>query len=167
MPTPKDEISKIIDGIITHEGGFVNDRSDKGGPTIFGISQNANPSAWKNGPPTEEEAREIYEQKYVKGPGFDKIPDTYSRLRYQLVDFGVLSGPRLAIEKLQAILGVVVDGVLGVNTLAAVLEQDPKVINNKLVAERARMIGRIVSKNPAQAKFLAGWLNRTLDFISH
>lgn len=164
-----DSIDDIISAVIEDEGGSksTNDPLDRGKRTQFGISEASNPQVWLDNKVTEEEARAIYEQKYVRGPGFDKIPDSHSRLRYQLVDFGVLSGPRLAIEKLQAILGVVVDGVFGVKTLAAILQEDPKVINNKLVAERARMIGRIVSKNPAQAKFLAGWLNRTLDFLSH
>lgn len=166
---PEHTITDVIDNVLESEGGSkaTNDPKDKGGRTQYGIAETSNPIAWIDGKVTEEEAREIYEQKYVRGPGFDKLPDTYSRLRYQLVDFGVLSGPQLATEKLQAILGVKVDGQFGPKTLAAVLEQDPKVINNKLVAERARMIGRIVSKNPSQAKFIAGWLNRVTDFLSY
>mgnify|MGYP001569563028 CR=1 FL=1 len=164
-----DSIDDIISAVIEDEGGskVTNDPKDKGGKTQYGISEASNPHTWVDGKVTEAEAREIYEQKYVRGPGFDKIPDSHSKLRYQLVDFGVLSGPMLAIEKLQAILGVKVDGVLGVNTFAAVLQEDPKVINNKLMVERAKMVGRIVSKNPVQAKFISGWLNRILDFISY
>ena len=164
-----DTIHDIISAVIEDEGGskVTNDPKDKGGKTQFGISEVSNPQAWLDNKVTEAEAREIYKQKYVRGPGFDKIPDTHSKLRYQLVDFGVLSGPMLAIEKLQAIVGEPVDGVFGVKTLAKVLEQDPKVVNNKLMVERARMIGRIVSKNPTQAKFVSGWINRLTDFISY
>ena len=164
-----DTIHDMISKVIESEGGskVTNDLTDSGGRTQYGISEASNPQAWLDGSVSEAEARTIYEQKYVKGPGFDKLPDTFAKLRYQLVDFGVLSGPMLATQKLQAILGVDVDGKFGPKTLAAVLEQDPKVINNKLMVERARMIARIVSKNPTQAKFISGWINRTLDFISH
>ena len=152
----------IISAIITREGGFVNDAADRGGPTIHGISKNANPDAWKNGPPTEEEAREIYMQRYVKGPGFDKITD--HRLRHLLVDFSTTSGPSPAIQCLQRTLGLTVDGILGPKNLAAANGHNPVVLTNKLVAERIRLIAKIVSNNPSQSRFVLGWINRCLEF---
>src|ERR1700676_4744041 len=143
--------TEIIKGIIAREGGYVNNPTDKGGPTAYGISKTSNPDAWKNGPPTEAEARAIYLQRYVVGPGFDEIGDI--QLRTQLVDFGVNSGPAVAIKHLQAVVGTTVDGVLGPETVAAITAAT----NNLLVAARVKMIGQIVTHTPSQLTFLNGW----------
>jgi lysozyme family protein len=158
-----DTIDKEINDILQREGGFVNNPDDKGGPTAFGISKKANPDAWVNGPPTIDQAREIYKRKYVFGPGFDKITD--EKLQAQLVDYGVNSGPMIAIQKLQQIVGVKVDGVLGPKTLAAVAMFQPRDVSNHLAVLRVKMIGNIVSRNPSQLKFLNGWISRACEFI--
>lgn len=154
---------QIINDIVTREGGYVDDPTDRGGPTAYGISKVSNPEAWVSGPPTEQAAKAIYLKKYVQGPGFDKVAD--SRLQAQLVDFGVNSGPAVAVSKLQTILGIGVDGVLGPGTLQSLSRANPVSVNNQLVVARVRMIGQLVSKNPAQAKFAAGWLNRAVEFL--
>ena len=161
MPT----INDIVSDVIKREGGAkaTNDPADGGGRTQYGISEKSNPEAWADGRVTEEEARAIYEKKYVIYPGFDKVQD--DRLRAHLVDFGVNSGPQVAVSKLQEILGVVVDGVLGVRTLDALNARRADDLNNRLVASRVRMIGRIVSKVPSQLKWLNGWLDRSLSFM--
>lgn len=137
---------------------------DKGGRTQFGISERANPEAWADNKVTEEEAREIYERKYVRTPKFDLIPD--DALRAQLVDFGVNSGPMVAIMKLQQIVGADVDGVIGPDTLKRLAVQDPVRVGQLLVAERIRLIGRVVMRDPkTQLQNLVGWLNRALEFL--
>ncbi len=153
----------VIGDIIKREGPPSNDPVDHGGPTAYGISQAANPDAWKNGPPTEAQARAIYESKYIKWPHFDQVTDPH--LQAQLIDFGVNSGPGIAIQKLQAILGVGVDGVLGPQTLTALAAADPKVINNKLVVARVLMICKIVQKNPSPVKFILGGCDKALSFL--
>lgn len=152
----------LIDEIIQREGGSkaTDDKSDKGGRTQYGISERANPEAWKDGKVDYEEARKIYYRKYLKP--FEGLED-YLFYR-QLVDFGVTSGPRLAIQKLQEILGVEVDGIIGPNTIKKVSEF-PGNLGNQLVASRIRMIGRLVQRDPSQLKFLSGWLNRALEFL--
>lgn len=156
-------VDTIITNIINTEGGYVDNPADKGGPTAFGISEKSNPDAWKNGPPSEAQARQIYMQKYVIGPGFDKITD--KQLQAQLVDFGVNSGPAIAIMKLQTILGTNVDGVLGPSTLQALSRIHPEEANNLLMAARIKMICRIVQKTPSQVQFLEGWIDRALQFL--
>lgn len=156
-------IESIINDVILREGAASNDPADHGGRTQYGISEKANPQAWADGKVTEAEARAIYEQKYVKGPGFDKIHDL--NLRAQLVDFGVNSGPQLAIMKLQECVGADVDGALGPQTLQLLDGIYAPDINNRLVSARIKMIGKIVTKNPSQLKWLNGWLNRALEFL--
>ncbi len=167
MATTTDD---IIDRIIFSEtggdpnGGYTNDPEDAGGRTIWGISERANPDLWVNGPPTRAQAVERYIQRYVKAPRFDKVLDPH--LQAQLVDFGVTSGPKVAIQKLQLALGAKVDGILGPETLSKVNNHPNQAhINNILVAERIKMLGRLVQKRPSDLKFLSGWLNRSLDFL--
>ena len=152
-----------LDRLEKREGGFSDDPADTGGRTYKGISERWNADLWKDGPPTDAQVRERYEQRYVKGPGFDKVSDL--RLREQLIDFGVNSGPGVAIQKLQAVLRVTVDGALGPKTLGALAQSDSRKINNLLVAARIMMLCRIVQKNPSQNRFIAGWADRALQFL--
>lgn len=158
---------KIIDAILEHEGGATetNSPKDKGGRTKYGISEKSNPSAWADGTVTEAEAREIYEQKYIKGPGFDRIPESHPRTKELLVDWGVISGPELAKQELQGVLGVVKDGQLGPKTLQALLGIDDRSLANLIAAARIRMMGRIVKRDPSQLRWLNGWLNRALEWV--
>jgi lysozyme family protein len=159
------EINGIITDIIKAEGGATatNRPNDRGGRTQYGISEKSNPQAWLDGRVTEPEAREIYEKKYVKAPGFDKIADP--KLQAQLVDFGVTSGPQLAIQKLQGCVGAAIDGILGPETLAKVNAAEPVRLNNQLALERVKMIGRLVHRDPRQSENLNGWLTRALGFF--
>lgn len=158
-----------IDDDITHEiqleGGntLTDNPADAGGRTIYGISEKANPDLWRNGPPSEAQARQRYLDRYVVQPGFNHIADRH--LQAQLVDFGVTASPVVAIQKLQTAIGVTPDGVLGPQTLAAVIAADARVLNNKLAVARALMICRIVQAKPTQLTFLEGWIDRSLQFL--
>ena len=154
---------QILALILKNEGGYTNHPADTGGETHYGISRTAHPEAWVDGTVSQEAARAIYLTQYVTYPKFDQIPDPY--LMMQLVDFGVHSGPGLAIMKLQGILGVTVDGILGPETFGTMAQRDPRDINNRLAVERAKMLGRIVIRDKSQIAFLSGWLNRALSYI--
>lgn len=155
------KVDDLITAEILREGGatVTTNPADRGGRTQFGISERSNPEAWKDGQVTEEEARSIYLQKYVIGPGFDKVTDL--KLQAQLVDFGVTSGPQVAIHYLQEVVGAATDGKLGPSTLAKVDAST----NAKLVKARILMIARIVARTPNQITFLVGWISRALEFL--
>lgn len=163
---------QIIDQIIQVEGGYVNDRHDRGSATKFGITA-ATLGAWRGlgGPASTEEvrqlsvheAREIYREQYVKKPRFHLIAD--DALRSQLVDDGVLSGPRVAITSLQIALGVKPDGLLGPITVAAANAADAVSLRRDLAIARALRLARIVQRDPSQSRFIVGWLDRALGFL--
>ena len=162
-------IDSILADVIRREGGYVDEDADRGGPTNYGITQ-ATLSSWRGNPVTadavrqltEDEAREIYQRRYVEEPGFDTLPDP---LRAQVVDDGVLSGPRQAVRDLQqAIGGVKADGRLGPATLAALDRCGAPVVHARLIQVRAERIARFVRRDPTQARFLAGWLRRITSF---
>jgi hypothetical protein len=43
--------------------------------------------------------------------------------------------------------------------------QHPEAVSTRLVAARIRMICRIVKRDPSQLKYLAGWVDRALEFL--
>ena len=156
------EINPAILAILDREGGFVDNPADRGGPTAWGISKKWNPEAWANGPPTKEQAAQIYQDRYIDQPGFSKIG--HGGLRDFLVDYGVNSGPAVAVQKLQRVLGVPVDGKLGPETLVALSHRQPDTLLNQLVDERLKTLVRLVQSKPNQLQFLYGWVTRVLSF---
>mgnify|MGYP001583103077 CR=1 FL=1 len=171
MSNPLDQ---VIDDVIAREGGekATNDPLDPGGRTQFGISERANPEAWKDGHVTAQEAREIFLSKYVVWPKFHTIPTSHKFTQEQLIDFGVHSGPAQAVMKLQDCLNeaganpkLKVDGDFGTKTLDVLLGLDDRTVNNLLLAARIRLLGRVVQRNSNQLNKLGGFLNRALGFL--
>jgi len=176
-------IHEIITGILAREGGgkYTNRVADRGGPTKYGITQAT--LAYFRGHPvtaedvrglTEGEARIIYENVYITDPGFDKIAD--EALRIVLIDFGVHSGPRRAIEQLQMAVGTMIDGVIGPNTLGAMERLGADECRRRVVAFRIRYLVRLVINDVQVRQFrrnhphtnlenLNGWINRATEFI--
>jgi len=163
-----DNIDDIVDAVIDAETDDANpskvtiDPNDAGGKTQYGISIRSNPQAWADGKVTEEEARAIYEQRYIVGPGFTRIAD--HRLLHFLVDWGVTSGPSISVKGVQRLVGVEDDGILGPKTAKAINETDPKRLLNRLIDERILMLARIVNRDHSQSRFIEGWINRVLEF---
>ena len=151
-------IDTILDEIIRREGGYVHHPADRGGPTNFGITAQTLGGWRKLGRPataaevqalTEMEARDIYRQQYITGPGFEAI--THPALLHLLVDAGVHSGPKRAVQWLQAVLGVTADGVIGPKTRAALAAADQGVLYGKVLGQRLRHLGRLITNDPRQS----------------
>ena len=102
------EFLKAFSRCIDIEGGYVNDPSDPGGETKFGISKRSYPDLdIKN--LTLEQAREIYCDDYWAAiPGIITGP-----LRFHVFDFAVNSSLTTAIRHLQKAVGVADDGYVG------------------------------------------------------
>ena len=170
MITPLTD-TQIIDEIISREGGYVDHPADRGGPTNFGITL-AKLREWRGVQNLtandvrmmrREEAALIYTHDYIQRPGFYLIPDDH--LRHHVIDFGVNSGPGTAARKLQQVVGADQDGMIGPQTLNAIRRMGAAKVSNLLMAERIKLLGRIVSGDHSQAAFISGWLNRALEFM--
>ena len=79
-----------------------------------------------------------------------------------VVDWVWASGKH-GITKVQALLGVKVDGIVGDKTLAALNAQPPRVLFDKIKAARVAFIEGIIAANPSQKRFRKGWLNRLMS----
>jgi lysozyme family protein len=164
---------QIIDAVLKHEGGFVNNPADHGGATNFGITA-ADLGRWRalgrsatvdevRGM-TVDEARLIYQAWYINAPGLKAISDGY--LRWVVVDSGVLHGTRTAIKWLQQALGVTIDGVMGSQTQTALAGAEPPHVAARVLAIRICRYGSIVVGELSQLQFLAGWLNRATSILA-
>ena len=170
-------IDAILESVLANEGGYVNNPADKGGATNRGITAKTL-GAWRSlgrpATPAEvqalsvEEAKAIYAAEYVERPGFAELAD-HPHLQVALVDAGVMSGPKRAIQMLQRALGLPDDGILGPVTLGAARLIPDASLALRFGCERLRFVGRLISKDltdadrdgiPDNAEFASGWINR-------
>lgn len=159
--------------ILEREGWpqYTNHPQDRGGPTKGGITLSTLRS-WRNRPKLDEkelqllkkeEAVSILYHRYVECNGIQKLKE--GRLRNQVIDNAVLSGPYIAVKDLQNAVGVSDDGVIGPITLKAIHKKGSRRCNILLAVQRSLRLARFVQKNPNQLVFLVGWLNRCLEFV--
>lgn len=80
-----------------------------------------------------------------------------------LVDWLWGSG-HVGIKKVQTILGVVADGIVGEKTINAINSADQKALFDKIFESRKVFLHNIVINKPNQKVFLKGWMNRLNDF---
>lgn len=158
----------IINGILAHEGGYIDHPADKGGPTNMGITLKTL-EAYRRGATidmlkalTEKEARGIYSDLYIHSPGFWAITD--DKLRALVIDCGVNHGIFRAAKWLQEALDVTTDGIIGKGTLDVLATVNPRTTYNRVLGLRARLFGALLA-NPSQAVFARGWMNRLADWI--
>lgn len=107
---------ECFEALLGHEGGYVNNPTDPGGETKFGISKRSYP-ALNIAELTIDRAKAIYLADYWGPAGCDSVPET---LRFDLFDTAVNSGVRAAIRMLQEAVGETTDGILGPLTQQAV-----------------------------------------------
>ena len=147
--------------IIAHEGGYVNDPSDPGGETQFGISKRAFPKFdIKN--LTENEAQSIYYSEYWLKMNIDGFHNDL--LKLHLFDMAVNAGRGAATAILQKIVNVNPDGFIGPKTIVSANEyEDQKSLVDQYIQGRKDYYGNLVKKKPVLLKFLKGWINRVED----
>lgn len=146
------DFSTAIVTVLKNEGGLVDAAGDSGGLTNMGISQAAYPNVDIRNL-TVEQASAIYQRDFWLFSGIDcqdvatKLLDSYVNMKHN------------AIRIAQRICGVSVDGAYGPATEAAINSQG----ESFLPAFRqglADYYSAIVAANPAEARFLTGWLRR-------
>jgi lysozyme family protein len=147
---------------LAREGGarFTDAASDKGGATKYGISQRAYPSLDIRNL-TEQQARDIYKRDYWDRICGDAIQSQL--VAENIFDTAVNMGVRTASRIAQLCIDVSpADGVFGSHTVDALNAFDE---HQFLAAYTISKISRYVSicnQDKSQAKFLLGWINRSL-----
>ena len=140
-----ENFNKIIKYTHEAEGGFVDNKNDRGGRTNMGVTQRTFDAYNKkmNRPLkdvkniTKDEANEIYYKEYYLASGADKIKD--KNLRYLHYDAAINHGVGRAKKFLQQSGGDF----------------------DKYMKLRNNFYDDIVKDKPKQKEFLKGWNNRT------
>jgi len=143
---------EAIGFVLANEGGLSNDPADPGGLTNFGISQKSYPNLDIRNL-TREDAVQIYQDDFWNKFQYGDI--TSQRVATKLFDSSVNMGPVRAVRLLQLAVNVQADGVLGVQTIAAVNAADESNLMDEFKAQLAKYYCDL-----GKPEFLLGWLRR-------
>ena len=152
---------EIIEQVLEHEGGFVDDPTDRGGETKYGISKRAYPDEDIKAL-TVERAKELYKRDYWDRFKCGQLPD---RIRHIYFDMCVNMGGGRATKILQEACNsknsykIDVDGGIGKNTIKASANLE----DFRLRAYRVMFYAELVMKKPEQMKFWVGWFRRSCE----
>ena len=138
------EYPNMLKFVLAREGGYVNRKTDRGGPTNKGVTQTTYNSYRRSKDlPTkdvkeisQQEVEDIYYNNYYKASGADKIEN-----------------PRLALYVFDT---AVLHGVYGAKQILKKSGGDL----DKFEQLRREHYYREVEKEPSQKEYLRGWLNR-------
>lgn len=177
------DVDGMIDRTVAKEGNYSNHPADRGGPTMWGITEQTARAYGYNGAMRSmprSEAIRIYRRIYWERPGFDKIADIYPKVAEELFDTGVNMGPKVAATFLQELLNglnrgasdypdIIADGDLGPATRYSLQQYKAK---RGVPGERVLLLGldalqgtryiNLASRDPKQEAFLYGWLSNRL-----
>lgn len=156
--------------VLNHEGGYVDNPVDHGGPTNFGLTLHDLKLAGLSDDKDTlkalpiEQAKEIYRNVFWNPGHFDDL--TSMDLAICLFDQSILGGPT-AVAGLQIMLSNHPDGVLGPLTVAAANRTNGGDLALRFLRGRAKYYCGIVKSNPDQIEFLSGWLDRLFSLVSY
>jgi lysozyme family protein len=175
-------VDQMIDELIGREGRYSNNPADKGGETMWGITEATARANGYTGPMRDmprATAVAIYRAEYFAKPGFDKVYSLSQPIAEEMFDTGVNMGVSLPGPWLQRILNalnreqadypdIVVDGKIGAGTMGALRAylskrgaDGEKVILRLLNCLQGARYLDITEKRAANEAFLHGWiLNR-------
>ena len=152
---------EIIEQVLEHEGGYVDDPTDSGGETKYGISKRAYPNEDIKAL-TVERAKELYKRDYWDRFKVDNLPD---RIRHIYFDMCVNMGGGRATKILQEACNsknsnkIDVDGGIGKDTIKASANLE----DFRLRAYRVMFYAELVMKKPEQERFWVGWFRRSCE----
>jgi lysozyme family protein len=155
------EFDEIIEKVLEHEGGYVNDPDDPGGETRYGISKRAYPDTDIK-ELTIEVAKGLYKRDY-----WDKyrVSDIPNRIRHGYFDMCVNMGGYRATKILQEACNsknaekIDIDGGIGPATIRA----SSSVEEFRLRAYRVLYYAELVMKKPKMEKYWVGWFKRSCE----
>ncbi len=156
--------------VIGLEGGYVNDKFDRGGETKYGITKRDYPSIdIKN--LTLKTAQKIYYKDYYTRDfmNLNKVED--KELCLELFESSVLMGVRTVAKNLQKALNYMndneklfsdlkVDGWIGEKSFKALSKVDSKALIKVLNGLQFNKFIKIVERDKTQERFFKGWLKR-------
>ena len=162
---------EALEWLLANEGGWVNNPNDHGGPTAYGVTQ----QAWEDftGKPcspedikglTQQDVRRFYDGVYWLPLG---LAAWDRAIAIAVFDMAVLNGAGVAIRLAQRAMGVIEDGIPGVRTRdAASPGRMPLTFLLRFVPLMAVRFARIVKHDPTKLEFLEAWIVRAMRLLT-
>lgn len=160
--------SNIIRFELSRENGYSDDPADPGGATMTGVTLKTY-SAYckaKGYPQPSKKAlrnipyshwKDILKMYFWDFCHADEIG--FYPLRWIIVDWVWASGPK-ALNRIQRILKVPADGIVGPKTIGAINSLPGDYLFSLVMQSRLAYIDEICRRNPALERFRKGWLAR-------
>lgn len=179
MSTGNASVDKIIDTTIGHEGAYSNNSADRGGATMWGITETVARAHGFKGDMRllpRATAVNIYEADYWFGPRFDLVQQVSPLIAAELFDTGVNMGPSVPAKFFQRWLNVfnnqqklypdlIADGQIGPRTinglkqyLSARGKDAEKVMVRALNCSQGNRYLELSEGREANETFTYGWL---------
>lgn len=163
----KDNYDKCLAHVLKSEGGYVNNKHDRGGETMRGVTR----AVWEqwlgrdvqDGEMinlTVEDVAPLYRKEYWDRLRLDDCP---AGLDMVLMDIGVNSGTGRAAKWVQRIAGVKVDGAIGPVTMRGINDLDPVETIKQIKHVRQKFYERLKSFE----HFGRGWTARNKDVTEY
>lgn len=166
----------LIPQLIKEEGGYVNDKNDRGGETMKGFT-------WKtwclvfDAETTHDRFLEMSDEDWTylfKKLFWNQIlgDDIHSqRIAMMVCDWVFNSGKYYPEYDVQDILvhafgaHIAEDGDFGQATINAINAADEQALFDSIVAKRLWFYDQCIAKNPTDIKYRVGWKNRLFSLV--
>lgn len=182
-------IGLALAGVYANEGGYADHKADRGGKTMYGITERVARDEGYRGQMINFPkhcsydkpicADRIYTERYIDGPGFRPMAEIEPAILYELVDSAVLHGPARPSRWFQGALNglcdakLTVDGEVGPRTIQAYQECRERIgrvtlcraMLDRLDGAQRAFFDAIVLRNPSQRVFYRGWVGRRINNV--
>lgn len=148
---------KAVAIVLDHEGGFVDNPADKGGPTKYGISHRSYPDL-DIAALTLERARAIYFRDFWEPLQANDLPEPIAIV---LFDAAVNMGQSAAVCCLQRAVGTRPDGILGPITKEAVKAKYGRELVGEITSQRIMFYASLETFQT----FGLGWVRRSIKTL--
>lgn len=161
----------VLPIILEHEGGFVDNPADHGGPTKYGITAptlaefRGKPATAADVAALEPSEAEALYCKWWNDLRLDEV-ESFS-VALAVFDQAVLDGWSSAVSRLQTILGIAVDGKMGTRTIQAVNREVGEALAFRFIRASVHHYTHLCEFDTMQVKFLPGWIDRLFSLIDH
>ncbi len=168
----------LVPFILRWEGGWADDKDDRGGKTNRGITINTyntlskrllnlEPSMTNFKQLTKAQAGLFVKYFWDKSTSNNqvrsqKIAEAITTWRWGSGSYGLKEFQRLLNRKYHASLKV--DGAIGSKTVAQINAINPDRLFDDMLIARKAFFERLALRDPSQKKFLKGWINRLTSF---